>query len=247
MAKIKITPKMLKDNRLMQKEIQRNTELNFKSISKVFSEFGEDTEKQFAKSISMQDLKWSILKGRLETVLTTNSKRSIDNFTRFLNKLFNYNLTDTKIEKVKNKTVDKYAKGLAQKVTYVTETTKQQIASLIDNNKGLGTNDLAKLINEKFQEMSMGRAKTISRTETGNLFNNSNGITAKEVGMKFKVWIHGVNSPNERPHHKSLSGTKIKFDDTFSLNGNECEFPHDNSLPASEVCNCSCLVTYMNR
>ena len=247
MAKVKITPKMLKDNRLIQKEIQRNTELNFKSISKVFKEFGEETESQLAKSISMQDLKWNVLKGRLETVLSTNSKRSINNFTNFLNKLLNYNLTDQKIEKVKNKTVDKYAKGLAQKVTYVTETTKQQIANLIDNNKGLNTNDLAKLINEKFSEMSLGRSKTIARTETGNLFNNANSITAQEVGMKFKVWIHGVNSPNERPHHKALSGEKIGFDEMFNLDGIDCEFPHDNSLPASEVCNCSCLVTYSNR
>lgn len=246
MAKIRITPAMIKQNKLMQKEIQRNSDLNFKSISKVFSEFGNDTEKQFAK-ITIQDLKWSVLKSRLETVLTTNSKRSIDNFTKFLNKLFNYNLNETKIEKVKNKTVDLYAKDLAQKVTNVTETTKQQIATLIDNNKGLNTNELAKLINEKFQEMSLGRAKTIARTETSNLFNNSNAITANEVGMKYKVWIHGVNSPNERPHHKALNGTKIKFEDKFSLNGHDCEYPHDNTLPASEVCNCSCIVTYSNR
>ena len=247
MAKVKITPKMLKDNRLIQKEIQRNTELNFKSIAKVFKEFGEETESQLAKSISMQDLKWNVLKGRLETVLSTNSKRSINNFTKFLNKLFNYNLTDTKIEKVKNKTVDKYAKGLAQKVTYVTETTKQQIANLIDNNKGLNTNDLAKLINEKFTEMSLGRSKTIARTESAHLFANSSKITADEVGMKYKTYIHGVSSPNERPNHKALDGVKIPIDELFDFGDEQADIPHDSSLSAGNCVNCSCTVFFSNR
>ena len=246
MAKTKITPKMLKQTKLIQKEVQRVTEQNYKAIAKVFVDFGNDTEKQFAK-ITMQDLKWDVLKSRLDVVLSTNSKRSTKSFVNFLNKLFDFKLKTDRIEKVENETVNQYAKELAKKVTYVTETTKNQIASLIDNNKGLNTNDLAKLINEKFVEISKGRAKTISRTESANLFNNANLNTAKEVGMKYKTWIHGVNSPNERPHHKALSGTKLKFDEKFVLNGIECDTAHDNSLPASEVCNCSCIVSYSNR
>ena len=237
---------MLKQTKLIQKEVQRVTEQNYKAIAKVFVDFGNDTEKQFAK-ITMQDLKWDVLKSRLNIVLSTNSKRSTKSFVNFLNKLFDFKLKTDKIEKVENETVNQYAKELAKKVTYVTETTKNQIASLIDNNKGLNTNDLAKLINDKFVEISKGRAKTIARTESANLFNNANLNTAKEVGMKYKTWIHGVNSPNERPHHKALSGTKLKFDEKFVLNGIECDTAHDNSLPASEVCNCSCIVSYSNR
>lgn len=246
MAKTKITSKMLKQTKLIQKEIQRVTEQNYKAIAKVFVDFGNDTEKQFAK-ITMQDLKWDVLKSRLDIMLSTNSKRSTKSFVNFLNKLFDFKLKTDRIEAVENETVNQYAKGLAKKVTYVTETTKNQIALLIDNNKGLNTNDLAKLINEKFVEISKGRAKTISRTESANLFNNANLNTAKEVGMKYKTYIHGVNSPNERPHHKALSGTKLKFDEKFVLNGIECDTPHDNSLPAREVCNCSCIVQYSNR
>ena len=247
MAKVKITPKMRNQTKLLTKETMRNSELNFKSLSKVFSEFGEETEKQFSKGISMQDLKWDILKSRLNTVLSTNSKRSIDNFSKFLNKLFNYNLKDAKIEAVKNKVVDDYAKGLAKKVTYVTETTKQQIATLIDNNKGLNTNDIAKLINEKFQQMSMGRAKTISRTETAHLMNNSNRLIADEVGLKYVVWIHGVSSPNERPSHKALDGVKISTEDKFNVDGEECSMPHDSSLSAGNSVNCSCCAIYSNK
>ena len=246
MSKVKITPKMLKQTKLIQKEVQRITEQNYKAIAKVFIDFGNDTEKQFAK-ITMQDLKWDVLKSRLDIVLSTNSKRSTKSFVNFLNKLFDFKLKTDKIESVENETVNQYAKGLAKKVTYVTETTKNQIASLIDNNKGLNTNDLAKLINEKFVEIGKGRAKTIARTESANLFNNANLNTAQEVGMKYKTWIHGVNSPNERPHHKALSGTKLKFDEKFVLNGIECDTAHDNSLPAREVCNCSCIVQYSNR
>ena len=212
----------------------------------MFKGFGNETKKQFAK-ITMQDLKWDVLKSRLDIVLSTNSKRSTKAFVNFLNKLFDFKLKTDKIEAVENETVNQYAKGLAKKVTYVTETTKNQIASLIDNNKGLNTNDLAKLINEKFVEISKGRARTIARTETANLFNNANLNTAKEVGLKYKIWIHGVNSPNERPHHKALSGTKLKFDEKFVLNGIECDTAHDNNLPASETVNCSCLVQYSNR
>ena len=246
MAKVKITSKMLKQTKLIQKEVQRVTEQNYKAIAKVFVDFGNDTEKQFAK-ITMQDIKWDVLKSRLDIVLSTNSKRSTKSFVNFLNKLFDFKLKTDRIETVENETVNQYAKGLAKKVTYVAETTKNQIASLIDNNKGLNTNDLAKLINEKFVEISKGRARTISRTESANLFNNANLNTAQEVGLKYKIWIHGVSSPNERPHHKALSGTKLKFDEKFVLNGIECDTAHDNSLPAREVCNCSCIVQYSNR
>ena len=246
MAKIKITQKIKRDTLLMQKEVQRLTEQNYKAIAKVFRDFGNETEKQFAK-ITMQDLKWDVLKSRLDIVLSTNSKRSTKSFVNFLNKLFDFKLKTDKIEAVENEAVNQYAKELAKKVTYVTETTKNQIALLIDNNKGLNTNDLAKLINEKFVEISKGRARTISRTESANLFNNANLNTAQEVGMKYKTWIHGVNSPNERPHHKALSGTKLKFDEKFVLHGIECDTAHDNSLPAREVCNCSCIVQYSNR
>ena len=153
MAKVKITPKMLKQTKFIQKEIQRVTEQNYKAIAKVFVDFGNDTEKQFAK-ITMQDLKWDVLKSRLDIVLSTNSKRSTKSFVNFLNKLFDFKLKTDRIETVENETVNQYAKGLAKKVTYVTETTKNQIALLIDNNKGLNTNELAKLINEKFVEIS---------------------------------------------------------------------------------------------
>ena len=106
---------------------------------------------------------------------------------------------------------------------------------------------MAKLINNEFNNFSYARSKLIARTESANLMNNANLNIANEVGMKYKTYRHGVNSPNERPHHKALSGTKIKFDEKFVLNGIECDTPHDNNLPASEVCNCSCIVSYSNR
>ena len=160
MAKVKITPKMLKQTKLIQKETQRVTEQNYKAIAKVFIDFGNETEQQFSK-ISASDLMWDNLKSRLEIVLSTNSKRSTKSFVNFLNKLFDFKLKTDKIESVENETVNQYAKGLAKKVTYVTETTKNQIATLIDRNKGLSANDLAKLINEKIVEISKGRAKTV--------------------------------------------------------------------------------------
>ena len=246
MAKTKITPKMLKQNKLIQKEIQRVTEQNYKAIAKVFIDFGNDTEKQFAK-ITMQDLKWDVLKSRLDIVLSTNSKRSTKSFVNFLNKLFDFKLKTDKIEAVENETVNQYAKGLAKKVTYVTETTKNQIAILIDNNKGLNTNDLAKLINEKFVEISKGRARTIARTESASLFSKSNRNIADEVGLKYATWVHGVSSPNERPHHRALSGTKISTKDKFIVNGKECNGPHDDVLGAEDIVNCSCTCLYSNR
>ena len=237
---------MLKQTKLIQKEIQRVTEQNYKAIAKVFIDFGNDTEKQFAK-ITMQDLKWDVLKSRLDIMLSTNSKRSTKSFVNFLNKLFDFKLKTDKIEAVENEAVNQYAKGLAKKVTYVTETTKNQIASLIDNNKGLNTNDLAKLINEKFSEMSLGRSKTIARTESAHLFANSSKITADEVGMKYKTYIHGVSSPNERPNHKALDGVKIPIDELFDFGDEQADIPHDSSLSAGNCVNCSCTVFFSNR
>ena len=75
MAKVKITPKMLKQTKLIQKEVQRVTEQNYKAIAKVFIDFGNETEKQFAK-ITMQDLKWDIGQGASSTKPSAKVSRS---------------------------------------------------------------------------------------------------------------------------------------------------------------------------
>ena len=126
MAKVKITPLMLKQTKLIQKETQRVTEQNYKAIAKVFRDFGNETEQQFAK-ITMQDLKWDILKSRLDIVLSTNSKRSTKSFVNFFNKLFDFKLKTDKIESVENETVNQYAKGLAKTAYRDWETDRKSV------------------------------------------------------------------------------------------------------------------------
>lgn len=57
-----------------------------------------------------------------------------------------------------------------------------------------------------------------------------------------KRWVHNKRlSENPRPHHMSINGQTVDWDDMFTLgNGVKMRYPHDPLAPAEEVISCHC-------
>ena len=109
---------------------------------------------------------------------------------------------------------------------------------------GLNVNDIAKNIVESVNNMSKSRAKTIARTETRFATDNASYETAEEGLLTHKTWIHVGGGVTDRPGHLAIDGTRIKIKEYFYVNGYDALFPHDPSLPSSEVINCYCIAIY---
>lgn len=95
------------------------------------------------------------------------------------------------------------------------------------------------------------RGLTIARTERGLAVNmgtmegyrqgaEKTGIPTRALE---KEWIHAGVNRKDRPSHVAANGDKVRGLDTpFTVGGYTCQFPHDPTLPASEVINCGCRV-----
>lgn len=92
------------------------------------------------------------------------------------------------------------------------------------------------------------RAKNIARTESGHVLNGARTLSYKHlkasVGSSLdiiRVWL-SILGPTTRDAHADLDGVPENEDGLWILNGVECRWPSDVSLPASDRCNCQCSV-----
>lgn len=99
----------------------------------------------------------------------------------------------------------------------------------------------------------LSRGKAISRTERGLAINQGAWSAWVQAADKLgvpreairKKWKHNGTHMRERWEHVALANeAAIPMDRMFNVNGWGANHPHDVTLPASEVVNCSCTVSY---
>jgi uncharacterized protein with gpF-like domain len=242
-----MTPKRKNQVKKYRQQLERQNTLNFRAISKVFRDFGEDVETDLTKIKIMSKINFKELERRLRKVLKERGSLTIGRVSDFVNTLFGMGLDNRAIETVKNDSITEYHKNVDNLIKNITDTTKKQISILVADSQAAGKNInvIAKEINDKFIEISKGRAKTIARTETSKAVNITTNNSAIEAKMKFKIWIHTGAGATDRPYHASvLDGQKIKVGEDFNVNGHKGAYPHDPRLPASESINCNCICIY---
>lgn len=185
-----------------------------------------------------------LIKEYLIKVFTYNVNSVVSTYS----KLFKWTLTKSKVAGIKDRMLNEYNKKYAaKKVAQMTETTKKVLNGVLTDSqaKGLGMKDTLKNILGKVEDMRLSRAKTIARTETSSAINNTSLRTAKEAKMKKKTWVWIGGRYTFRENHRRLNGLTIGIDEYFDLGkGIKTLSPHHPSLPASEVCNCSCLILF---
>ncbi len=147
---------------------------------------------------------------------------------------------------------DKAAKVLEQigsdRITGITETTRNQINSLIADSfkEQASVGEIASRIRDVFSNISKGRANTIARTETLTAVSVGQRQKVEEFRTQFpveaakmkKVWLTAEDD-RVRDTHRALDGVALELDEKFD---NGLMFPRDPSGDAGEVINCRCSI-----
>ena len=138
--------------------------------------------------------------------------------------------------------IDNYTKEWVRST--VTAAT-QQAAEL-----GLGTDDIANLMRDKWGELSKNRALRIAQTEMNAAANYGAMEAAIAAGMTRKFWITAGDirvRPGKKPrpgdaNHQRLNGETVEIGERFS---NGLMRPSEAGGPAGEVINCRCQMGFL--
>lgn len=150
---------------------------------------------------------------------------------------------------VRNPLVEGVLRQLGQHITNVSETTRDQIMTALNEawTDGLSIPDAARLIRKR-AAMSQARAETIARTELLAAVNGGSLASARLTGVvSHKEWVatmHGRNASRTRPTHRAAHGQERPVASPFHVGGFDLDWPGDPSGPAQEVINCRCTLTY---
>lgn len=140
-----------------------------------------------------------------------------------------------------------YLTDSADRVTGVTETTKDQISHALDDAdaQGLTTSETASYLVKTLQsdEFTRSRALTIARTESTAAANKGAMLAADSSDyLVGKIWIPVMDN-NTRPAHAEMDGEPvISLDDLFDVGGELLNYPGDLRGSAGNVINCRCCV-----
>ena len=247
MAKKKVTRSQRLKAKKLNREITRQELRSARGISKVFRKFSKDIDNTLKKTIKLKDIDFKTFTEDMAKVIALNGRRTVKVIAELSDDLFNTKLELEGLAAVRNKAIERYNTVAKRNIKKITQTTKDTISRIIKNGQkaGLNDNDIAKQIVESVENMSISRAKTIARTEVRNASNITSDETAKEGKLTKKTWLHTGGGFEDRPAHLALDGTTIKIDEQFDVNGFDADFPHDPSLPASEIISCHCLAIYV--
>lgn len=133
-----------------------------------------------------------------------------------------------------------------QRITQVTQTTKDQIAKIVS--EGLETGKGRQELTEEIMD-AMGstetRARTIAAQECNTSLLAGNFDMAQHGGFSTKTW-HVTNVGKARDTHRELNGKTVMMSEPFvTSKGNKLMMPCDpNCTVASETVNCHCFLTY---
>lgn len=82
----------------------------------------------------------------------------------------------------------------------------------------------------------------VADTESHHAFAKAEYATAKQAGMKKKVWVT-MDDERVRDPHRFLDGKTVGIDDVFEVDGATAMFPGDFGR-ADLDCNCRCYLLY---
>lgn len=239
----KVTTKVSTNYLRKYKSISRATEKRFKSkMSKFFStELG-----QVLKFVYNQK---SVKEGINETVLLTGimeilneSKKQIPDLTKPIyddasyaaSSLAGEVINSTKEPEVAESVVAK----LVNRITNTSNHTYRLIRTQVKDgvNSGETIDQIADRI-KKVYKMSPARSRTIARTETATVINQTTDKRYTEGGVERKKWL-SVNDATTRPTHAENDALgEVDYNFTYP---NGQKYPNDGMGGASENVNCRC-------
>lgn len=145
---------------------------------------------------------------------------------------------------------------LNQVVLPISETTKQQILTIIQQGvkNGWGADRIAFALESS--DLLLWRARLIVRTEANKAMNYGHRLgESKTEWESEKIWIDAKDF-RERPSHRLIGGTRLAFTDRFlvpvykgtkppmQIGVDLMTGPGDNHAHAGNICNCRCTLAF---
>lgn len=131
----------------------------------------------------------------------------------------------------------------SQRITEVTETTRDRIQTLLADNSDLTISQLASELESV--DFTRPRALTIARTESTAAANYGASIGNQSADYETnKEWISVLDGRTRRDH-MIADGQIVANNEMFEVGGELCRFPGDLTLSAKECINCRCVVAYV--
>lgn len=102
--------------------------------------------------------------------------------------------------------------------------------------EGLGTKDIAKLLQDQFTSMRNFELNRVARTEVQSFQNVGAQQTMHDLGVTYEQWITAEDD-RVRETHEAIHGEITSLDTPFS---NGLRYPLDDAGPLEEWINCRC-------
>ena len=144
---------------------------------------------------------------------------------------------------------------LTQAVQPITNTTKKQIAQVLEqaNKEGWGVKKTVAAL--KKTDITKARAELIVRTETLKAANAGAMLSAAELDIAVnKRWISAQDDrtrriPRNQYDHLHMNGRETGYNDAFIVPSTKSidamQYPGDPTASAGNVCNCRCTVAFV--
>ena len=138
------------------------------------------------------------------------------------------------------------AEHAGSKIDGIMDTDQTWLANTIRQgvDEGLTTPQIASSLTYQFDNMSVGRAGTIARTETASAFNYASQQTATDLMPDGSTKTWNTTSDKPRPWHEDADGQTVPIDEPFIVMDEEMDFPGDSNGSEANVINCLCVVSY---
>lgn len=132
-----------------------------------------------------------------------------------------------------------YENESAERISEVTETTKEEVRKLLAENVDLTVSELATMLESA--SFNRNRALRIARTETTTAANQGAMIGGADSDYEVgKGWLK-IADKNTRPSHMAMDSQEvIPFDEKFIVGGELLEYPGDIKGSAKNVIQCRC-------
>lgn len=141
----------------------------------------------------------------------------------------------------------------SQKIEIAVESIKKEVRDILRNSGGLSGEEIAKLLQSKFAEITTARANAIGRTTATATTGKTQSavwktVSDRESNPARKIVRQWVSFPGARDAHSSANGT-FEDPDTglFTVGGEQTEYPAGPGLSAKNAVNCRCITRARRR
>ncbi len=126
----------------------------------------------------------------------------------------------------------------------VNATTKKMIAKMLAKayEEGTPVKEFAKMVAESFDNISKGRAYSISQTEMGNAINTGTFEGYRQAGADKKRWLATPDLKTRDSHYEVGNHPPIPINERFPVGGDLMLHPNDPAGSPENVINCRCAL-----